>query len=267
MLAARAFVERDFLTNVSYRTSFIMQFAGILFQVAMFYFMARVFGAAVIPSLQQYGGNYFAFLLVGVAFSSYLWLGLNSFSRSIREGQGNGTLELMILSPTRLSMILIASSLWGYLFTSFRVLVYLLVGIVLFGVRFGHADVLAAVAVLLVSVLCFASIGILSASFIMVLKKGDPIAWAFGSFSGLLAGVYYPVGVLPDWLQAISRLIPLTYSLEGMRLALLQGYSIQELWLNLVALLAFAAVLLPLGLWSFRLAVRRAKMEGSLAQF
>ncbi len=267
MLAARAFVERDFLTNVSYRVAFVTQFAGILFQVAMFYFMAQVFGAAVMPSLQAYGGNYFAFLLIGIAFSSYLGLGLNSFSSSIREGQGNGTLELMLLSPTRLSTILMASSTWGYLFTSFRVLVYLLVGIVLFGVRFGHADVLAAIVMLLVSVVCFASIGILSASFIMVLKKGDPIVWAFGSLSGLLAGVYYPVGVLPGWLQVGSRVLPLTYSLEGMRLALLQGYSIQELWPDLAALLAFAAVLLPLGLWSFRLAVRRAKMEGSLAQF
>ncbi|MCL4531754.1 MAG: ABC transporter permease [Actinobacteria bacterium] len=267
MLAARAFIERDFLTNVSYRVSFVMQFAGILFQVAMFYFMAQVFGAAVIPSLQAYGGNYFTFLLIGIAFSSYLWLGLGSFSGSIREGQGSGTLELMLLSPTRLSTILMASSLWGYLFTSFRVLLYLLVGIALFGVRLGNANVPAALAVLLVSVVCFASIGILSASFIMVLKKGDPIVWAFGSLSGLLSGVYYPVGVLPDWLQATSRFLPLTYSLEGMRLALLQGYSIRELLPTLVALLAFAAILLPLGLWSFSLAVRRAKMEGSLAQF
>ncbi|MCL4531839.1 MAG: hypothetical protein M1582_01370 [Actinobacteria bacterium] len=63
--------------------------------------------------------------------------------------------------------------MWGYLFTSFRVLIYLLVGIVLFGVRLGNASVPAPLAVLLVSVVCFASIGILSASFITVLKKGE----------------------------------------------------------------------------------------------
>ncbi len=267
MVAALAFVRRDLLTAMSYRISFAMQLGGTVFQIAMFYFMARVFGSAMSPALQSYGGDYFAFLLIGIAFSSYLGLGIGSFAGSIREGQGNGTLELMLLSPTRLSVILLASSLWGYLFTSIQVVCYLLVGVVVFGVHLGQANLPAAVVVLLLSIICFGSVGILSASFVMVLKKGDPMVWLFGSLSSLLAGVYYPISVLPDWLQMGARFLPLTYSLEGMRLALLQGYSIADLWPNLAVLGIFAGLLLPLGLWCFRLAVRRAKIEGSLSHF
>ncbi len=267
MLVAWAFIKRDFLAAVSYRTSFAMQFAGIIFQVALFYYVAQLFGAAASQFLQAYGGNYFAFLLVGIAFSDYLSLSLHSFSSSIREGQSNGGLEFMLLSPTRLSSILLASSLWGYLFTSLRVLLYLLVGVGLFGVYLGGANLLAAGVILLVSILCFGSLGMISASFIVVLKKGDPIIWVFGTLSNLLSGVYYPVTVLPDWLQVGSQFLPLTYALEGMRLALLEGHSLMEILPHLEALLIFSLVLLPLGLWSFRQAVRRAKIDGSLAQY
>jgi ABC-2 type transport system permease protein len=264
---AWAFVKRDFCTAASYRTSFVMQLAGILFQVALFYFVARLFGAAMNPSMQRYGNDYFAFLLIGVALSDYLGLSLNTFSASIREGQGNGTLELMLLSPTGLPTILVASSLWVYIFTSVRVMLYLVAGIVLFGVQLGPVDPLAAGMVLLSSVACFAGLGVISASFVIVLKRGDPLLWALGSLSTLLAGVFYPVEVLPEWLQAGSRLLPLTYSLEAMRLALMQGYSLPQIWPDVGILIGFSVVLLPLGFWSFRLAVRKAKADGSLTQF
>jgi ABC-2 type transport system permease protein len=52
-----------------------------------------------------------------------------------------------------------------------------------------------------------------------------------------------------------------------MRLALLQGYSLAALGLEILALIVFSAVLLPLGILCFRYAVRKAKMDGSLTQY
>jgi len=267
MSVAWAFLKRDLSLNISYRMSFILQFVGIFFGVATFYFVAGVFGQAVSPQLQAYGGDYFSFVLIGLAFSGYTGLALRSFAGAIREGQTMGTLELMLLSPTRLSSILLSSSLWDYLMSSVNVLIYLLLGSLVFGADLSHANVPSALLVLLLSIAAFSGIGIISAAFILVLKKGDPVTWALGSVQGLLAGVFYPVGVLPDVLQRFSHLLPLTYSLEGMRLAVLKGYSARQLLPELLALAAFTAVLLPLSLWIFRLATRRARKEGSLAQY
>ncbi|MDP2659419.1 MAG: ABC transporter permease [Dehalococcoidia bacterium] len=267
MSAALAFVRRDFLANASYRLSFVMQFLAIFFGVVTFYYVAQVFGASASPLLQAYGGNYFAFVLIGIAFSDYLYLSLSTFASSIREGQTMGTLEMMLLSPLRLPSILVSSSIWGYLFTSLRVALYLLLGTLVFGIALGNANVPAALAVFFLSILSFCGLGILSASFVVVLKKGDPISWAFGSLSSLLGGVFYPVSVLPDWLQPLSGFLPLTYSLDGMRLALLQGYTVLEVWRDIAFLALFAAILLPAGALAFRLAVRRAKVEGSLSQY
>ena len=83
----------------------------------------------------------------------------------------------------------------------------------------------------------------------------------------MLAGVYYPISVLPDWLEPLSRALPLTYALDAMRLTMLQGSSLYEVRSDIVALAAFTVVLTPVALFVFRLALRRAKMEGSLIQY
>ena len=77
----------------------------------------------------------------------------------------------------------------------------------------------------------------------------------------------YPVTVLPTPLQWLARLVPVTYSLQGMRLALLQQASISSLWPNLRALLLFAVVLLPVSLAVFSWALRRTKISGTLTHF
>ncbi|MFB0533510.1 MAG: ABC transporter permease, partial [Anaerolineae bacterium] len=104
-------------------------------------------------------------------------------------------------------------------------------------------------------------------SFIMAFKQGNPLNAVLGTASSLLGGVYYPITVLPFWLQPFSQLLPITYSLRAMRLAVLQGYSVPALAADLLALALFSAVLLPLSMVAFRLAVRKAKLDGSLTQF
>ena len=101
----------------------------------------------------------------------------------------------------------------------------------------------------------------------MVIKKGNPLNWIFVNLSLLIGGVYYPVAVLPDWLEKISYLLPITYSLEGMRMALLQGSTLISLLPTIIPLVIFSTLMLPLSLGLFKYAVNRAKIEGSLIQY
>jgi ABC-2 type transport system permease protein len=267
MTVLSAFLKRDVSLAVSYRLSFLLQIFSIFFSVASFYFLSRLFGSALVPQLEQYGGDYFSFVLIGLAFSGYLSLSLSSFASSIREGQTTGTLEIMLLSPTRLNSILVSSSLWPYLFTTINVILYLILGILIFGFNVSQANFLTAVVVLFLSIASFSGIGILSAAVVLVIKKGDPIAWVFGGLSSLLAGVYYPISVLPDWLSPLSRILPMTYALDAMRLAMLKGYSLYDIRVDLLVLLGFTLVLVPIAFITFRAALKRAKRDGSLIQY
>jgi ABC-2 type transport system permease protein len=266
MTRALAFLTRDLRTELSYRFSFLMQFIQVLAGVFIFFFISRLLGPAVAPGLAAYGGDYFAFVIIGIALSSYFGVGLASFAQSLRDAQTTGTLEAMLMTPTRVSTIILGSALWTYAFTTLRVLLYLGVGALL-GMSLARANLGLALLTLILSIVTFSAIGILAASFIMVLKRGDPVTGVVGVGATLIAGVYYPTEILPPALQALAQLVPITYSLRALRLSLLQGASWQEIAFDVTALAAFALILLPLSLYAFRLAVNRARVDGSLTHY
>lgn len=262
-----AFVWKDFINEISYKFAFSMQFFSILITTVTFFYLSRLLGDVGISYLKPYGGDYFAFVLIGVALFNYLKISMEGLSNSIREGQMLGTLEALLVTQTEIPTIIISSSLYSFIFASFKVAVYLLLGTLVFGINMSNANLIGAFLILLLTIISFSSFGIISASFVMVLKRGDPVSWAFTNISGILGGLYYPVSVLPKWLQKLSYVLPVTYSLEGMRLALLKGYSLSALLPNIVALLVFSVIMLPLSMLVFRYAVKRAKTDGTLTQY
>lgn len=266
MRLLRAFLVRDFFNETSYRLSFLVGIGGIVLRALVFYFLAQLVGETAAPLLQDYNGDYFAFVLIGIAFGGYFGVGLASFAAGLREAQATGTLEAMMMTPVSVPLLIVGSAVWSYTYTTFRVLVYLLLGLFL-GVNLQGANYGAALVSLVLAILAFASIGIFSASVIMVVKRGDPVTALFGNLANLIGGVYYPVEILPDWLQTIANLLPITHALRAMRLALLTGASWAELAPDLLILLAFCVVLAPLSLLVFTYAVNRARLDGSLAHY
>jgi ABC-2 type transport system permease protein len=101
----------------------------------------------------------------------------------------------------------------------------------------------------------------------MVIKSGDPITALLANLANLMGGVFYPVEILPPWLQALANALPITYALRAMRLALLADASWAEVAPDMLALVAFCVVLLPLSLLVFRYAVEHARLDGSLAHY
>jgi len=262
-----AFVKRDFQNEISYRISFLLQIFGIFINVSVFFFLSKLLGGAQMPQLAEYSGNYFAFVLIGIAFTNYMSVALNTLSSSIREGQIMGTLEALIVTQTEIPTIIISSSVYSFLFTTIRVVIFIIIGVFIYGLDLSQANYAGAVLILCLSIVAFSSFGILSASFVMVLKKGDPVASLFNSISWLLGGVYYPVSILPSWLKPFSYFLPITYSLEGMRLALIKGAPFYQLLPSILSLLLFTAILMPISILSFQYAIRLAKRDGSLTHY
>lgn len=262
-----AFLKKDFLVQTSYKFDFITQFIGIFLSTILFYFVSKLVGNAASPYLKPYGGDYFAFVLIGIAFSSYLSIALSSFSTAIQGAQISGTLEALLVTQTSVTTIILSSSLYSFLLTSLRVVLYLLLGAFVFGVKMDAAGIPIAFLLLVLTMVAFSSLGIISASFIMVLKRGDPFMWIFTNASWFLGGVYYPIDVLPSWLKKFSYFLPITYAMDGMRLALLKGYSLFQLKYHILALLLFCVIMLPLSVAIFIFAVKKTKKDGSLTHY
>jgi len=128
-----------------------------------------------------------------------------------------------------------------------------------------------AIGFLLLTTVVLACLGILSASFAMVFKRGDPFGLFLGAGSALFSGVFFPTQLLKTYagpkLGAISLLLPATHGLDGIRQVLIEGHGLAQVTRPLFILLGFLIVLLPFSLWVFGRAVRRAKREGSLIQY
>jgi ABC-2 type transport system permease protein len=91
--------------------------------------------------------------------------------------------------------------------------------------------------------------------------RAETSAWATVNFLVMMAGVYYPVSVLPGWVQGVSALIPLTYLLDAMR----AGYGFPSSF-TYPALkgLGLACLYVALGHWALAAAITHARRSGLL---
>ena len=263
---AAAFLKKDFLTESSYSLSFLFNIFGVLASVLTYFFIDKLFGSRIAPHLEEFGVNYFSYVLLGMAFFGYVGAGLGSFAQRLNTEQMEGTLEAILLTPTRITTMLFSMTLWNIIIATVDVAIYALLGIFLFKIDFANINVASTSVVLALTVVSFGSLGVLSASFVMVFKRGNPAGWIINSMEGLLGGVYFPVTVLPHWLQIIANFFPITYAIKAFQLSVYRGYSVTQLSNEIGILFLFCVVLLPLSLYVFRRSLDRARREGSLAQ-
>jgi ABC-2 type transport system permease protein len=262
----RGFLVRDFQQEFSYRTNLLLQVGGVLFSLTIWHFVGRVFADSPRLADRLGGMDYFSYSVVGIAFWHYLSTLLSTFSRKVRQEQLTGTLEAMLVTPNSSASLILMSSAYEVLTSSLWIVLWLGMGR-LYGAAFHLPHLVAAVALLAVVMGSFASIGILSAGMIIYFKRGDPLTWLFTSGATLLGGVFFPPSVLPAPLAAFSRVIPVTHAVEGFRTLVVRGGGLSDIVSELRYLAVFTAVILPLGLALFHLALKRARAEGSLVQY
>ena len=262
-----AFLRRDLLVALSYRTAFVGDLLGLLSQALLFYFVGKMVGSAQVP---QYGGDetsYLAFAAVGVAVGVYLQFALTRVAAAIRQEQLQGTLESMLSTPTAPGTIQLGLVVFDLLYVPIRTVVFLAAMAVLFDLGFIVSGVVPAVLVLLALTPFVWGLGVLGAATILVLRKGAGIAALTGGLVALGSGAYVPVDVLPDWIRSSADWNPIAVTLESMRSSLLAGPDWSELGLDLARVAPFSVGALAVGLLGFRIALRHERVRGTLGLY
>jgi len=258
---AVAIMRRDLLTAVRYRTGFLMTLAGAFAELVAFYFLSRAIGPAFRPD----GVDYFPFVLVGTGFYTFMVMGINSFLNIVQEAQQNGTLEVLMTSPTQPALLVLLSALSAFGANVVQLVFYLGGGLLLSNTSLPHANVPGFAIVGLLSLAIAGAIGLFAASVQLAIQKGSAVVWLLGSGLWFLTGALFPVGALPRPLQTISAFLPVTHSLTGIRQALLQGENLSALSHEIGILALFTALLIPFALLTFSFTLRRARREGTLS--
>ncbi len=198
------FFWRDLSIARTYRTLFVLEAIEALFGAAMFFYAARFVDSPQFQHALPQGGSYFAFSLVGFVFLDYLNAAMDTFDQSLAEARDSGTLEHLLVTQTSLPAILAGSAIYPFVVTTLRIAVYLAWGALLFGFPLRDANWPTVAAVLLATLLAFSGLGILSASYVLLFKRGNPGKWFLLGVSGVASGVLFPISVLPDWLQFVA---------------------------------------------------------------
>lgn len=264
MSNAVAYIRRDFLVWSSYRLAAFWQFLAIIVLVGVIYLAAKVVGDQS-NLIDEQHGSYVAYILISLAFLDVLLQGFGMPSRGIAENQRAGTLEPMLLAPISNLSLLMGFWYFRLILSLFRMSISIGFGLLILG--FWHsANPLTVLLILVPAQLTYFGLGAASAAFTVLVKEGDPIRLGYTTLTAILGGAFFPIDALPDFMKALSYLVPLSYALDGIRRGM-DGAGPAEVWPQVVALTVMSAVLVPIGIWAFSWSVRRAKREGALGEY
>lgn len=260
-----AIFRKDLITLTSYRVHLLMRFVQVWYVAISFYFVGEFVGDP--DAISEFEGGYFEFVLIGSVVASFVSIGLGSFAGTIGEEQDQGTLESILTTPTPMWVLVVASHSIPLIFLTIETVIVLAVALSFFGSGVSIYGLFAATPVLLLTAASFAPLGILSAAFIILVKRGDPFSGPVQQVAMLLSGAMFPISVLPGWLQAFADVIPATYGVRATRRLTQQNDGLLEVWPEVGVLVGFTAIALPIALWAFRRAVLVARKAGTLGTY
>jgi ABC-2 type transport system permease protein len=205
------------------------------------------------------------FLMVGALIWSYLSVLFDVLSETVSWERWEGTIEYTFMSPASRVTHLLGMGFYAVIYGIAQITIMFGVVSLFFELDLSNANYWGALLMLSVCSVSLVGFGIVAAVLpLLSPEKGQQVSYIVSSLLLLVSGVYYPVDVLPNWMQAIATVSPVTYALEGLRQALLEGAGVAELWGSIWPLLIMGAVFVPLGLYVFHLGERYAKKTGKL---
>lgn len=256
-----AIVRRDLLTAIRLRRSAIVLLFGLAAELAGLFYLARAVGSDFRPD----GMGYYPFLLLGSALYGFLVAAITSFVLAVNEAQTSGTMEVLVTTSTPPALLVTLTAASKLLTQAFHFALYIVFGAVMFGLTFPQANASAAVVVFALSAVMALALGILVATAQLAWRRGMAAVWLLSTAGGLLTGTMFPVSALPAPLQWISSALPLTYAVDAMRLAVVQGAAWADLRVQLLALALFAVTLFPASIAAFEWALTQARRQGTLS--
>lgn len=260
-----AVVRRDLLIEVSYHFRLIFFFTGAFLAAFLAYYVADLVGGSEL--LAQYDGTYFDFVVVGIALTSYAALGVSAFTGQVSAETGAGTFEVLASGPGGISSLLVGGFIVPFALTTIEVGALILVGLGGFGSGLTAERLVSSIPVILLTLLNFAALGLVSAAVVLLAKRGDPISGPVFQLTLLMSGAVFPVELFPGWLEALCRLTPAYYGVRGARAALLTDGGFSSTLDEVVILVGFAVVTLPIGILALRGALATAKRLGILGSY
>jgi ABC-2 type transport system permease protein len=204
-------------------------------------------------------------LLVGAVIWAYLGIIFEIITETVAWERWEGTIEYTFMAPLSRPVHLLGMGAFAVLYGLARAALLFVVCTFFFDLSIPDANFGAALTVLAVASVSFVGIGMMTAVLPLISpEKGTQLGFIAQGLLLVVSGVYYPIDVLPAWMQFIARISPATYALDGIRDAILEGHGVAAMRDELLPLIGIGVLFIPLGLAVFRRGERHAKRHGKL---
>lgn len=255
-------MRRDAILFVSYRTQFASQVLGPLFSLVVFYYISKLLTDNTLDS----PGGYFGYVVVGLAIIQILTISLGVMPMTIRQELVSGTIERFLVSAHGPINGIFGTMLFPLANALFSGTLLLVLAAVIFGLPLATTAVLA-IPVALLGTFAFMPFALILVSMVIAFKQVSSASQFIVTAVAIVGGLYFPIALLPDWIEWAGEAQPFTPAADLLR-HLLVGTPLQHsVALDLGKLVAFTLVLFPVAIACLRISIRYGQRTGTIAEY
>ena len=196
--------------------------------------------------------SYASFLLPGMIAYVIMQGGIYGLAYWMVDLKARGVIKRFLVTPIKpyqMALSVVASRL---LVMFLQVTILTAIGILFFQVTFAW-NILAIVFITLIGGTIFLLLGLWISSFAKTYETAAPLTAGIGLPLTALGNIFFPIEKLPEAVQYVARVLPITYLADAFRKVYLYPFAWHDLWINFAVLSGWLLVMLALVIWHFKL--------------
>ena len=255
-------MRRDAILFLSYRAQFISQCLSPLFTITVFYYISHLL---TVQSIHSPAG-YFGFVVVGLVIVQILTISVGVMPVVVRQELVSGTIERFLVSAHGPVNGILGTMLFPLVNAFFSGALMLTIAALIFGLPLATTAILA-IPVALLGTLAFTPFALFLVALVMAFKQVSSASAFLVSGLAIVGGLYFPIALLPGWISWMSEVQPFTPATDLLRNLLVGTPLAHSATVDLLKLVAFSIVLLPIGVFLLQRGIRYGRRTGTIAEY
>lgn len=182
---------------------------------------------------QDYGIRAIDYTLPGIMVMALMVTGIMATASGFAEDREKGLYRRLALTPLKRQTLMAGQILHRYFVIIVQILLLLAMGMLAFKIRI-NGNYFWFWLVMTFGALCFLSIGFALTVLIRSARSATPICMTVYFLLMFLGGLFFPINIMPDFLKTIANALPATNLNDAMRMIMLQGAAISDVWKELL---------------------------------
>lgn len=258
-----AFIKKQFLIEISYRFNFIFQFLSLPITFLSFFFLSKIIDNRIFFE----DTTYLSFAIIGIASLEFFVAITNFAAQKTREEQISGVLEEISVTKSSFIWYFFNLCIYPAIISIIKFMIYIIILFYFDYIDLSFEVILLTIPIFIISIFAISGISMITASLILIIKRGNFINSLFITISGFCGGIVYPVDVIPEKLHFISNILP-TYHLPAyLRNAFSNDFNIETAYYHLTSQIYIAIIILTVAIILNISTIKLIKKYSSISNF